>query len=269
MRQRMGSHSSTEESSPWSLWGAVGALALMLLCVAGILCGIVGMLVYSRPRGSPPLLQARETATSEREGLSPAPSPFPISTPTPSPTLPPPPSPTPSPTPTPIPSPTPTPEPTLTPQPTPSPTCPAVGGPFAALWKQYQGQLGCAINTAHTSWIAQEHFEHGQMFWRKDNDRIVVLYDNGTWALYQDIWNEGDPEYSCPNIAPTQCPPTPRRGFGKIWCTYSAVRQGLGWATDYEQGFHGTVQDFAQGTIFRTDTGEMYLLLGDDTWLRL
>ncbi len=95
--------------------------------------------------------------------------------------------------------------------------------------------------------MAQEHFEYGQMFWREDNDRITVLYNAGTWALYRDIWNEGDPEYSCPEIAPSQCPPTPRRGFGKIWCTYPAVRQRLGWATNYERGFHGTVQDFEQG----------------------
>ncbi|MFN3763455.1 MAG: hypothetical protein ACK4WK_09690, partial [Anaerolineae bacterium] len=144
--------------------------------------------------------------------------------------------------------------------------CPAVGGPFAALWQQYQDRLGCAVNNAHTTWMAQEHFEWGQMFWREDTDRIAVLYGNGSWALYRDIWNEGDPEYSCPEIAPSQCPPTPRRGFGKIWCTYPAVRQGLGRATDYERGFHGTVQDFDRGSILRTDTGETVVMFGDGSW---
>ena len=112
------------------------------------------------------------------------------------------------------------------------------------------------------------NFERGQMFWREDNDRIAILYGNGSWALYRDIWNEGDPEYSCPEIAPSQCPPTPRRGFGKIWCTYDAVRQGLGWATDYERGFHGTVQDFDRGTILRTDSNETYVMFSDDSWIR-
>jgi len=83
------------------------------------------------------------------------------------------------------------------------------------------------------------------MFWREDNDRIAVLYNNGSWAWHRDIWNEGDPEYSCPDTnTPAQSPPTPRQGFGKIWCTYPTVRRGLGWATDYKRGFHGAVQGF-------------------------
>jgi len=144
-----------------------------------------------------------------------------------------------------------------------------VSGPFAVLWQQYSDRLGCAVNQVHSSWMAQEHFERGQMFWREDNDRITVIYNNGSWAMYRDIWNEGDPEYSCPDAnTPAQSPPTPRRGFGKIWCTYPAVRQGLGWATDYERGFHGTVQDFDRGTILRTDAGETYILFGDGAWIR-
>ncbi|MGB9776251.1 MAG: hypothetical protein ACPL7C_06825, partial [Anaerolineae bacterium] len=196
--------------------------------------------------------------------LAPTPSPTPTPTPPPTPT----PTPTPPPTPIPPPMPTPTSTPPPTPMPTPTPVCPSVGGPFAALWESYQDRLGCALNTAHTSWMAQEHFEGGQMVWREDTDRILVLYDTGSWALYRDIWNEGDPEYSCPDIAPSQSPPTPRRGFGKVWCTYAAVRQGLGWATDYERGFHGTVQDFDRGTILRTDTGETSIMFAEGTWIR-
>ncbi len=173
------------------------------------------------------------------------------------------------------PSPTPTRRPTVTPivalstaTAHPTPTCPPLSGPFAALWQKYSDRLGCATNSAHTSWMAQEHFEGGQMLWREDNYQIAVLYRTGSWALYRDVWNEGDPEYSCPDSAPTQGPPTPRRGFGKIWCTHSAVRQGLGWATDYERGFHGTVQDFDGGTILRTDGGEIYILFQDGNWIQ-
>jgi len=149
---------------------------------------------------------------------------------------------------------------------TPTPSCPAVTGPFAAVWQAEQDRLGCAVNEAHTTWMAEEHFEYGRMFWRKDSDRILAVHDSGVWASYQDIWQEGDPDYSCPDSAPEESPPTPLRGFGKIWCTYTEVRNGLGWATDGERGFDGTVQDFEQGAILRTDTGEMYVLFNDGTW---
>ncbi len=231
--------------SPW-IW--VGAGAGMLL-LAGLCCLVLALSRTASTGGL--LLLVRATPTAPPTSTRP-------------PTL----TPTQPPTATPLPTRNPTPTPIPTPTSTPTPACPTVSGPFAVLWQQYLDRLGCAANNVHTSWMAQEHFERGQMFWREDNDRIVVLYNTGSWALYRDIWVEGDPEYSCPDIAPTQSPPTPRRGFGKIWCTYGAVRQGLGWATDYERGFHGTVQDFSQGTILRTDTGETYILFSDGAWLR-
>lgn len=114
--------------------------------------------------------------------------------------------------------------------------------------------------------MAEEHFERGRMFWREDTDAILVQYANRTLVSYQDIWRDGDPEYSCPESTPMQSPPTPIRGFGKIWCTYEAVRTGLGWATDHERGFHGSVQDFERGSIIRTDTGMTYVLYGNGWW---
>ncbi len=247
-------------SSRW-LWIAVGLAGLFLLLVFFCFCVVpVIMPILIPPEWEqvvevyPPTVTVRfaisvPPSTPAAVSSSPQPSPLPSSPPS---------------TATRVPAAPPVPTSTLLP--TPSPTCPAVEGVFAAIWSRYRDQLGCAMNPPHSSWMAQEHFERGQMFWREDNDRIAVLYNNGAWALYRDIWNEGDPEYSCPDIAPSQCPPTPRRGFGKIWCTYSAVRNGLGWATDYERGFNGLVQDFTQGTILQTDTGEVYILMGNNTW---
>ena len=178
-------------------------------------------------------------------------------------------TPLPPPTSTPLPPPTSTPLPTATPSPTMPPTaaCPAVSGPFASIWSSRYTRLGCALNAAHSPLMAQERFEGGMMFWREDTDRIAVLYYDGSWALYQDIWNEGEPEYSCPDIAPSSSPPTPRRGFGKIWCTYSPVRSGLGSALEGERGFYGgTVQDFEYGTIIRTEVGDTYVMYADGRW---
>jgi serine/threonine-protein kinase len=193
-------------------------------------------------------------------------------TPSPLPTDTVPPTDTPVPTSTPAPTdtappPTETPRPTSTSPPTVTPTpCPEVTGPFAQIWLAEQERLGCALNEAHASWIAQEVFERGQMLWRQDTDGISVLYADGTFAVYDNPWQEGDPVFSCTDIAPEESPPTPIRGFGKIWCTYTEVREGLGWATEAERGFYGTVQDFEGGSILRTDGGDTYLLLASGIW---
>jgi hypothetical protein len=80
---------------------------------------------------------------------------------------------------------------------------------------------------------------------------------------WQYIWVEGrDPEYSCGS---SQTPPTPRRGFGKIWCTYTAVQQGMGNATQNEWGENSTLQAFANGLIWQNSTGR-YILFNDGSW---
>jgi hypothetical protein len=101
------------------------------------------------------------------------------------------------------------------------------------------------------------------MLWRSDSDLIYVFYDDGTWAAYRDTWREGDPEYTCG--VPTS-PPTPRRGFGKVWCTYHAVRNGLGDATEGEWGSESAVQDFVNGTIWRIPSGATLVIFEDGTW---
>ena len=106
------------------------------------------------------------------------------------------------------------------------------------------------------------------MFWRQDTVQIIVLYNTGVWENYTDTWREGDPEFSCLQLAPSTSPPTPKRGFGKVWCLHANVRTGLGQATAIEQGFDATIQDFASGTLLRTDTGQIYILYTDRTWMR-
>jgi hypothetical protein len=104
------------------------------------------------------------------------------------------------------------------------------------------------------------------MFWRNDRGSVTVQYSTGAWAGYPDTWEEGDPLYSCPATAPETSPPTPWRGFGKVWCTYGEVRNGLGSATDGERGYDATVQDFDTGSIVRNDFGVIYVLYSDGTW---
>lgn len=174
-----------------------------------------------------------------------------------------PPTHTPTPTPTPTrTSPPPTHTPTHTPVPT-TPSCPPVSGLFASIWQAVQTRLGCATNEAHTTWMAEEYFERGVMYWRQDNDRHYVLFNGNGWASYANTWREGEPLYTC---GTESTPPTPMRGFGRVWCNYANVRDGLGNATNVEAGFNGTVQDFERGLIIRLDDGVTYVLYSGDGW---
>jgi len=238
----------------------LGALAVATFLVSAICLGVVIPKVVGEPRTAPATTAAvvtGPTATSKATEIAPVTA---TAIATPEPTR------TPQPTSTPAPFPTTVPSPTTAP---PAPSCPSVTGAFSSIWQARQSQLGCAVNTAHTGWMANEHFEGGEMFWREGNDLIYVLYSSRSWVAYSDLWQEGDPEFSCPGIAPSQSPPTPWRGFGKIWCTYDNVRSGLGSATDTERGFNGTVQDFEHGLILRRDTGATYILYSDGVWTKL
>ena len=101
------------------------------------------------------------------------------------------------------------------------------------------------------------------MTWRQDNDRIYVHYDDGSWTSYANAWSEGDPDFTC---GTPQNPPTPIRGFGKIWCTYDAVRSGLGNATGPEVGQTAQMQTFENGFILRSQAGNTYVFLDSGQW---
>jgi tRNA A-37 threonylcarbamoyl transferase component Bud32 len=157
----------------------------------------------------------------------------------------------------------PTPIPTNTPA-APTPCALTVFSALASTWDAHDTQLGCPTDGARIGVaLAQEAFQSGRMIWREDNDRIYVLYNGSSWASYADIWQVGEPEFTC---GTPESPPTPQRGFGKIWCTYDVVRSGLGNATEGEWGDNGTVQDFNGGTILLTGNGRFYIFYSNGTW---
>ncbi|MCA9939329.1 MAG: hypothetical protein KC418_11835 [Anaerolineales bacterium] len=240
----------------------IGVLGLSLI-VAGILLLNGG----SNPEPPPPF-NPTATATRPTATLIPTRTPRPTSTPRPSPTATLIPTSTPRPTATPRPTSTPlptnTPFPTNTPTPAPTVCAYGVDRTFAAATAGYLDSLGCPLNAGKTVWMAQEDFVGGHTFWREDNDKyIYVLYANGRWGLYRGDWREGYDEYTC---GPRQSPPTPRRGFGWVWCTYPEVQQGLGNATNYEWGNHNRVQDFSGGLAIQASSGHVYILLHSGFW---
>jgi len=187
------------------------------------------------------------------------------------------PIPTPTATATVIPTATPTvtytPTPTWSPTPRPSPTqaCTlAVGSTFAPLWTGVmRNHIGCPTSQEHGVITAYQEFNGGFMVWREDRKDIAyVFYNDGTYGEFIPTWQDGMPEYSCPDPnTPSTTPPTPRRGFGSVWCNYPVVRQRLGWAHTDEIGDWRDLQDFQRGWMLQraARTGEPRYVAYSDT----
>ena len=166
--------------------------------------------------------------------------------------------------------PTATPEPTFTPLPTPTPRCPVVEGPFAGEWAAHEERLGCALGQPFSHSGAEERFEFGLMFWRSDSidyGQALVAFNNGTWRIVGHTpYVEGSGDFKCIDAnTPPECPPTPRRGFGMMWCDISAIRGGLGNAVECERAYNGLQQEFQRGFLLRTASGT-FVFLNDGTW---
>lgn len=165
-------------------------------------------------------------------------------------------------TPTPTWTPTFTPTPTRTPTPTPTPACVlATASEFYPIWQQVRHRLGCPIGPFHTTWSAVERFERGWMYWREDEVRIYVMYDDGHWQDYPDTWHEGEPETA--GLIPPAGLLEPKRGFGKVWRDHlGGPAAAVGWAVEEERGINSKVQDFAAGTMLALE-GRTYVLFRD------
>lgn len=108
------------------------------------------------------------------------------------------------------------------------------------------------------------------MFWRSDLAVIYALPSDGPYSRFDDTWDDSQPAYLCPDLGPSQTPPTPQRGFGKVWCDQPQIRQLLGKATSQERPFEATLQTFETGLIFQTDQASTFILeSGSNNWERI
>lgn len=256
---------------PWR-WALLGAsTVLLLLCVGtlGVLLGrqSLAFLPTLALSGSP---TPTASETAGRPVRTPSATPSPSATATnvaPSATLPPSAtvpaivadSPTPSATSSPLPTaPRATAMPTTARQPTAtsSTACAVPVDPaFEGLW---QPTVGCPLAQSQTLAGAVEDFEAGLMFWRSDQDRVYVLFaSDHTWATYDDPWNEGDPEFSC---SEAEAAGSPKRGFGKVWCSREIVRERLGAAVNEERGATLRIQTTGSGVLLVGIEAQPFLL---------
>jgi hypothetical protein len=163
-------------------------------------------------------------------------------------------------------------QPTATPLPSPTPRCPVVEGLFAGAWATHEERIGCSVGAPISHSGAEERFEFGQMFWRSDAidfGQALVAFNNGSWRIFEHApFVEGSPDFNCTDAnTPPECPPTPKRGFGMMWCDIGAIRSGLGNATECERPYGGVQQEFQRGFMLQTDSGT-FVFFNDGTWQR-
>jgi hypothetical protein len=112
---------------------------------------------------------------------------------------------------------------------------------------------------------AEQAFEHGRMIWRGDKVRIYVLYDDNTWADYEDTYDSAtDPVKE--NLQAPAGLQEPAFGFGKVWRKQPGVRERIGWAKGGEAAIQGKGQRLAGGEKLWTEE-KVYTLRDDGTFL--
>jgi DNA-binding beta-propeller fold protein YncE len=125
--------------------------------------------------------------------------------------------------------------------------------------------LGCPHGPNETVQMARQKFQGGQMIWREDRRWIYVLYKDGTWGGYSDLWKEGDAAGDSVLSPPADLHQA-TRGFGKVWRENLSGPGGLlGWALEKEQGMQAQAQDWDYGTVLRFG-GEVIVLHSIGTW---
>jgi hypothetical protein len=143
-------------------------------------------------------------------------------------------------------------------------------GKFGKVWHEnatVREKLGWAVEEEQSLPMAQEVFERGFMFWREDTRQIYVLHSEGVWQVFPDTWTAEQPRYSCPDAAPSESPPTPLCGFGKVWCEQlGGPGAAIGWAKAVEEGYTGAAIEFERGSMLWSKDRIIYVLFGDGIW---
>jgi len=191
---------------------------------------------------------------------TPEPSPTPRPSATPSPTTTPRPEPTATPTP---PPPTPTPE---QPAPTPTPDTLPVVGPFGNVYWSIEivaTRLGAPAAAARSISAVELDFQHGAMFGRYDTSQTYVL-ESGTafWSVVPST-----SESAAGGPGPVDGTWVPGGNLGALWAAEPWIQSALGHSlAPTGEIFESRVQDFENGLMLMSASGQIYVLYNDGTW---
>lgn len=139
------------------------------------------------------------------------------------------------------------------------------------------GPLGAPIEPALGYWGAEQQFERGSMYWRKEVSGPSSIYvfdnespqsggtdwngrDSGVWQRYIASWAPSMPVYpaGCPEA---RYPYGPQFGIGLVWCNEPGVKRAIGYPIGREVGTMGGHQVFANGRVFWNPYSDAYYVL--------
>lgn len=123
---------------------------------------------------------------------------------------------------------------------------------FGEVWrdnpKVRQG-LGGPVSGEYTVEMAEQWFEGGYMLWRKDINKIYILYKGGYWQAFDNPWKPGDLESR--GTTPPEGRQEPVKSFGKIWWRLGGPEGQIGWALGPQRDFEGQYQELERGLMIR------------------
>lgn len=126
-------------------------------------------------------------------------------------------------------------------------------------------KLGTGLEDAQNPTIAHQPFENGQMLWRSDTNQIYVLFNDGSWQVYDNPWRPGEPASA--NLTPPADRFEPLLGFGEVWRSLGSAGGKLGWATDAQYDGRGTAQRFQFGAlIYNPVNDRLYTMFAGQNW---
>lgn len=116
---------------------------------------------------------------------------------------------------------------------------------------------------------AVQQFELGYMIWIEQEDRIYVLFADGSspkWSVFEDKWQSEVPDRD-PDLSPPAGYFQPARGFGLVWREEPSIRERLGWATGEEIAFSTALQRTSYAkyneTYIQAQDGTVWRLLAE------
>lgn len=161
---------------------------------------------------------------------------------------------------------------------------PPVGG-FGLVYTSTNGvatKIGCPTEHERQTTVAYRAFEHGFMFYEKDQDLFWVFFnDNDTWQFFKGNLESYPPP---PPLTPPSGLYEPDSGFGRLWYDEAGFQKRLGWSIQaYERSStYGAIQHYDNGLMLDnpdkpTDghagaldvsgTKRVYVLFNDGTFI--
>jgi hypothetical protein len=125
--------------------------------------------------------------------------------------------------------------------------------------------LGCPVDQPRAVFLAFQLYRRGRMVWREDTRQIYVLLTDGRWSVFDDTWDETEPESGYypppPNLV------EPKRGFGKVWRDQlGGPDAAISWAVAEEIGVEGAWQSLQNGDAISLGQYGVLIVLADGTW---